>query len=416
MPRLLRSFTALLVVVGALAACSDDPSNGSTAGSTAPSPTTAPTGSSTSTTTTTSPTSTTEAESAGYEGYADHESRLYRGTQHWICHPDLDDDVCADLDTTVLAPGGGQRVVKATKDPGAPVDCLYLYPTTSGDPEPVADLDVDATELDTVRAQVARFGSVCRVFAPAYRQITLVGLGGSATEADREIPYADVLDAWKTYVNDENEGRGVVLIGHSQGAGLLQRLVAEEIDGDPELRELLVSAFLLGSRVAVPEGEVVGGAFRHVPACESDHQTRCVVAYASYPDTADPAASGAIFGSPPEEGQLALCVDPVGLLGEDTGDAVIPTHESLVGAGIDAPEYGTPFLGLPQAVHTSCVLDDGYSFLRVGLADPADQRPVQGLVEERLGPTWGLHQVDANHVQDDLIELVRRQAAAHGER
>jgi Protein of unknown function (DUF3089) len=68
-----------------------------------------------------------------------------------------------------------------------------------------------------------------------------------------------------------------VLVGHSQGAGLLNRLIAEEIDDEPLLRDRLVSAYLLGSTVAVPEGDVAGGAFDNVPPCEADDQTGCVV-------------------------------------------------------------------------------------------------------------------------------------------
>lgn len=141
-------------------------------------------------------------------------------------------------------------------------DCFCVYPTTSADPTPVADLDVDASERDTVRAQVGRYASAWRVFAPAYRQVTLGALGGGATAEDRELGRGDVVDAWKTYVVEENDGRGVVLIGHSQGAGVLRRLITEEIDGTPELRSLLVSALLLGS--AMPSD-----GFPEVPPCAS---------------------------------------------------------------------------------------------------------------------------------------------------
>ena len=37
--------------------------------------------------------------------------------------------------------------------------------------------------------------------------------------------YADVAEAWHTYLKRFNHGRGVVLIGHSQGTFVLRRLV-----------------------------------------------------------------------------------------------------------------------------------------------------------------------------------------------
>lgn len=359
-------------------------------------------------------TTTTEAAPvlATYEGYGGHEPAQYAGTSNWICHPDLEADECRDLSTTVVEPDGTRRVdeLEPAEDPA--FDCFYVYPTASSDPTPVSDLAVDDSETGTVRAQVARYASQCRVFAPAYRQITLSGLGGGAGQAEREQAYADVLDAWKTYVVEANDGRGVVLLGHSQGAGHLRRLLAEELDGDAELRSLLVSAVLLGTSVAVPEGEAVGGDLQEIPACESAESFACVVSYSSYPTDAPPAA-GAIFGRA-DEGERALCVNPAELLGDDGPvAAVLPTAGSLLGGIAGFEDVDTPYVSLPAAVLTTCEEVEGYSYLGVALADPADTRPVAGLVEQRLGPTWGLHLLDANVGQDTLIELVTRQAGAH---
>jgi hypothetical protein len=124
---------------------------------------------------------------------------------------------------------------------------------------------------------------VCRVFAPAYRQVPLTGLGRGATADDREVAFGDVLDAWKTYVVEANEGRGVALLGHSQGAGHLRRLLAEEVEDHDGLRSLLVSAALLGTTVTVAEGELVGGDLVQIPACEHGDQVGCVMSWAMFP-------------------------------------------------------------------------------------------------------------------------------------
>src|SRR5690606_23612195 len=130
------------------------------------------------------------------------------------------------------------------------------------------------------------------------------------------IAYGDVLDAWKTYVSTWNEGRGVLLVGHSQGMGHLKRLIAEEIDGNEALRARLVAAHVFGGAIHVPEGEVVGGDFEHVPACTSADETGCVVSWSTYAAERPPVPE-AIFGRAGEgdaEGMRAVCVDPVELL------------------------------------------------------------------------------------------------------
>jgi hypothetical protein len=98
----------------------------------------------------------------------------------------------------------------------------------------------DPAEKNVVLQQFARFASKCRAFAPMYRQITLRGLQAAlATNADplalfsKGVQYDDVRDAWQHYLKNDNQGRGVVLIGHSQGAFILEALIANEIDGKP---------------------------------------------------------------------------------------------------------------------------------------------------------------------------------------
>ena len=154
------------------------------------------------------------------------------------------------------------------------VDCFFVYPTVSADKTWSSDWTVDRMEIDDVKLQFARFGSVCRQFAPIYRQTTLTALriasGGPQPEGER-LPqgvggYNDVVDAWNWYMANENNGRGVMLIGHSQGAGVISRLIANEIEGKPAQKQF-ISAMILGSAVMVPPGKLTGGTFKSIPLC-----------------------------------------------------------------------------------------------------------------------------------------------------
>lgn len=161
----------------------------------------------------------------------------YAQPDTWLCLPGRADACSAPQDATIVAATGRQSV-EAFKPASAPqFDCFYVYPTVSLDPTPNADLKPGLEEKAVAAFQAARFAKHCRVFAPLYRQITLAGLRRlgttTAATADRALAYGDVKAAWAHYLATENKGRGVVLIGHSQGSGMLKQLIAEEIDGKP---------------------------------------------------------------------------------------------------------------------------------------------------------------------------------------
>ena len=100
------------------------------------------------------------------------------------------------------------------------VDCFYVYPTVSKATALNAPLAVDDSLVAVARAQAARFGEVCRVFAPVDRNTTLSGIFHRRLHRHRAARdrRADVRLAWEDDLANDNDGRGVVLVGHSQGA------------------------------------------------------------------------------------------------------------------------------------------------------------------------------------------------------
>src|SRR5258708_25931344 len=119
-----------------------------------------------------------------------------------------------------------------------------------------------------------------------YREVSLTALrgliAGKPIPADRAMGYNDVLAAWNYYLAHDNQGRGVVLVGHSQGSGVLTRLIKEEIDGKP-VQSKLISAILMGTSLPVAKGSDVGGAFHHIPVRRSNSHDACAVAFPDFP-------------------------------------------------------------------------------------------------------------------------------------
>lgn len=356
----------------------------------------------------------------------------YSADELWLCRPGLKDDKCrVNLDATVIEGSGRMTLERFAPNPEAPIDCFFVYPTVSLDPGYLSDWSPDRMEFDDVRLQFARFGSVCRTFAPLYRQFTLTALraaSGGAQPAGERPPqglggYQDVVDAFSWYMQNENKGRGVVLIGHSQGAGLVARLIAQEIEGKPAQKQF-VSGVILGSSVMVPPGADTGGTYKQIPLCRREDQTGCVISYVSYRDTLPPPA-GARFGRSGQNAQVAACVNPAGLAsGRGEPVSYFLTEGFLNGSGGTTPPWvnpakpiSTPFVRTPGLISTECVSKDGYSYLSVHVnAEPSDPRTdvVAGEIQRATGPdlSWGLHLIDVDHSMGDLVRIVSRQARA----
>ncbi len=332
----------------------------------------------------------------------------------WLCRPGLPNDPCAPgFSITRYNANGRVTAVKQVPNKFTKIDCFYVYPTTSDQPGPQASFDIRPELRSIALYQAARFSSECRVFAPIYRQITISGLfSGETTPAMRETAYQDVRNAWLDYLAHDNFGRGVVFVGHSQGAGVLRRLLSEEVDPKPAVRDLLVSAILLGGNVTVKKGQDAGGDFQNIPACRKRSQFGCVIAFSTFDE---PVPSGSFFGRTSNPDLEVLCTNPASLRG---GSGKVTSSQptepfapgSVIGAVlklVGAPPITatTDWVEYRNAYRARCSSDGGANVLQV---TPLGSSPT---LHPSPDATWGLHLVDGNIALGDFVKLVHKQAA-----
>jgi hypothetical protein len=350
-----------------------------------------------------------------------------RAEVEWLCKPGAAPNPCAgDLTTTIERPDGSDKVVHPQPPARRRIDCFYVYPTVSEDPGANSDKSRDP-EMDAIaRFQAQRFSQLCRVFAPIYRQRTLAAIAaGGNQDAALNLAYADVVEAWDRYLARHNRGRGVALIGHSQGSRMIRGLIRNHIDDRAAVRRRLVSAIIPGANVLVPVGRNRGGDFGHVPACTRPGQVGCVVAWSAYGETPPANSRFGRSSTTPDTSDLALpsgpgyevvCTDPERLSG-GTGrlTSLLPSEPfpGVIGLlilqtyGGSQPSGETPWLQ-PRDRYT------GRCTSRAG-ADYLDVQPIRDA--RRLNPspddTWGLHIVDVNIAFGELLEILARQRASY---
>ncbi|GGF17432.1 DUF3089 domain-containing protein [Williamsia phyllosphaerae] len=306
----------------------------------------------------------------------------------WLCRPGQAADPC-----------GGRS--------GAPVDCFYVYPTVSLQLTANANRAVGPEERLIAGQQAEPFGANCNVWAPIYRQSTLRGLftaTGNQRATALDLAYDDLEKGWNDYLAHHNNGRGVVLIGHSQGTLMLRTLIRKRIENTP-VQARLVSAILLGGNVLVRKGSLAGGDFSSVPACTTASQNGCVIAYSAF-NRQPPADSR--FGRPPSE---AGTQGARGDLPFGPDYEVLCTNPAALGSGAPARLH-SEIAGRSARGYTGvCSTDGGAHVLRI--SGGGNGAPPAGALPTLPNATWGLHLLDVNLAQGDLVDLVGTQARAY---
>lgn len=386
----------------------------------------------------------------------------------WLCKPGLPGNLCGqdaagnpagpvhypdgaavDIDTTQVAADGSTRVVALPRVANPPVDCFYVYPTidiVANPPLQIGSLPPAPRdeELAVMLAQAGQLSGQCRMFAPVYRQDTLLALGVSLLLGNGGFHgpgFADVQQAFTDYWTHDNvdpatgKRRGIVFVGHSQGSAALSTLMQNLVDGRPEVQRQLVSAVLLGGGVQVPVQGAPGpgSTFQHIPACTrptpaAPVPTGCVVAFSSYMATAGsaPAANGLARNTAP--GQRTLCTNPAALLtGTDPGasgplQTAMPTRTLVRGNALNPNGHlAVPLFGLSLTTYPTGFA--GYSgLLRGHCAFTGDATTNQSWFQVDNGTALfpaststaaiGLHVADYSVAFGDLSRLVAAQAAA----
>jgi Protein of unknown function (DUF3089) len=347
----------------------------------------------------------------------------------WLCKPGLGSNPCLSSEETTAALGNGVTYVQHPGPAASPpIDCFYVYPTVSSQNVKNATFAIEPEEEAIAVSQASRFSQDCNVYAPVYRQLTIPFINGliPATQQEKEeanvIAYVGVVSAFQEYMTKYNSGRGVVLIGHSQGSAMLEQLIRERVDPVPSVRSQLVSAIILGGQVIVPEGQLVGGTFQHIPGCHDAFQTGCVVAYSSFlqepPNPSDfgrPESPLGALGGKLEgvEHQQVLCVNPTipfqnGAQGPLFSYYPTTPFPGLLEPVVQVPSAPTPWVSTPGEYAAQCRHQNGASWLQLNYTGPHGDPREQ--IHETLGPLWGTHLVDVNVALGNLVGLVRLQS------
>ena len=175
------------------------------------------------------------------------EQMNYQSSENWAILP------------TKLSP----NIQNAIKDSSLfkNIDVFYIYPTLLVDDQDKRwNIGIDDTAhrrevLDyAIRFQASAWAEAGRMYAPYYQQAHLRSYHNLANGGRNALlfAYADIKAAFEFYLEHYNNGRGIILAGHSQGSTHVNLLLKDFFDNKP-LQKQLVVAYMPGIGLAQNE-------------------------------------------------------------------------------------------------------------------------------------------------------------------
>ncbi len=241
----------------------------------------------------------------------------------WVARPDLGNNPAGWLPPGVPRPAGK-----------LPVSVFFVHPTSYIAADAWNASLQDATSRDRadlfVQGMASPFNAAQELWAPRYRQAAVGAFLTDKPEATQaiDLAYADVLAAFEIFTRKLPADRPIALVGHSQGAFLLRRLLRDRVAGTPLARRV-VGAWVIGWPVSIGHDLPQMG----MPACSRADQPGCVLSWLT---VADPADTGML---------LRAYARRRGLDGRAVGGSPFLCTNPLTGTSLPGPAAASENLG-----------------------------------------------------------------------
>ncbi len=280
------------------------------------------------------------------------------------------------------------------------VDLFLVCPTVDTLDEEFMSLENDVMKgyfAGALEMERGLYEESTRMYAPYYRQMAMNGYELDLTERERRlaIAYKDVSDAFAYYLENENNGRPIILAGFSQGADMVYRLM-EEYFGSEEMQQKLVAAYPIGWACT----EDMVKEYPQIKPAQSADDLGAVVSF----DCEAPEVTETIINP---AGQKAYCINPLNWKTDPT-----PADKSL--------NMGSRFMKSSGKIKSEaeqlcgCYIDEERGVLKVTDVTSEEYPAVLGILPEGAYHIYD-YQFFFKNLQENVkhrVELYMEQAAA----
>ena len=273
-------------------------------------------------------------------------------------------------------------------------DLFLICPTVDTKDEFNMSMDDEKTKkhfLGALNMERGIYEQNTRMYAPYYRHAAMKVYSMTPEEREPYLEYAydDVAEAFEYYLDNENQGRPIVLAGFSQGADMCYRLL-EDYFGYEDIADKLVAVYAIGW----PCTEEIVSEFPQIRPAEKEDDIGVVISFdCEAPEVKD------TFITP--EGTKAYTINPLNWKTDET-----PADKSL-NLGACFTDYDGN-IKLEEQGLCGCYIDEGRGVVKVPELDPADYPAVVPNL-----PEGSYHIYDYQFFYRNLEENVAKRIAGY---
>ncbi|WP_221792692.1 DUF3089 domain-containing protein [Aquisediminimonas sediminicola] len=211
---------------------------------------------------------------------------------------------------------------------------FYIHPTSYLDRShwnaPLDDAGANEQARVRIRNQASAFTAAAQIWAPKYRQATFGSFlkPGKNSAHAVDLAYQDVAAAFQSFLALIPADQPIILVGHSQGAAHLLRLLQQEVANKP-INKRVIAAYVIGWPISIAHDLPALG----LPACVRPDQSHCIMSWQSFADPADPSDILSVYNRDKgldgmaRTGTAMLCTNPL-----TGGAAPVATADANLGA------------------------------------------------------------------------------------
>lgn len=217
----------------------------------------------------------------------------YSLKRNWVINHNIGSHLPIDPSYTIIKPDTNQKVViNLSYDTFSGFNIFCIYPTIpkgGGFGAKTNPLAFDSNEVRPIVLDMfSQYGKYGKLFVPYYRQANVATFTNPGNKKNQALALdtalVDVIASFNYFLQNHNNGKKIILLGHSQGSVLLAMMLRFFERTNPSILNNIAFSVLPGFQTGphTAKGKSTAGWFEKYSICQTPEEVNCMMTWQTY--------------------------------------------------------------------------------------------------------------------------------------